>query len=203
MSGALIVFAREPRPGTVKTRLAARLGTEAATEVYAKLLVRALRLAEESQFPQRYLFAAEPSQIEYFEHRLDAAYWRVRAQCGGDIGQRMHDAFETVLQQHDFAVLIGSDVADCTVADLDHGRAALARTPATVVIGPSVDGGYWLIGLAETHQSIFDDIPWSTASVLELTQARMTILDLDVVTLSARHDVDEIDDLRYLEFDVA
>jgi len=202
MSGALIVFAREPRPGTVKTRLAARLGTKAAAEVYAKLLARALRLAEESQFPQRYLFAAEPEEIEYFDHRLDAAQWRVRAQCRGDIGQRMYDAFESVLQEHEFAVLIGSDVADCTVADLDRAWAALARTPESVVIGPSVDGGYWLIGLGETHRSIFDGIPWSTIHVLARTQDRTAALGLDVVTLSARHDIDEIEDLQYLEFDV-
>jgi glycosyltransferase A (GT-A) superfamily protein (DUF2064 family) len=114
----------------------------------------------------------------------------------------MHHAFEAVLQQHDFAVLIGSDVADCTVADLDRAWTALARTPASVVIGPSVDGGYWLIGLGETHRSIFDEIPWSTADVLAMTEVRMASLGLDVVTLSARHDVDEIDDLRYFAFDV-
>lgn len=198
MTGALIVFAREPRVGHVKTRLAANLGHAAATDVYAQLLSRTLRLAERSQFSARYLFAADAMQIEYFENRLEADRWQVRAQCDGDIGQRMHHALESVLCQNDFVVLIGSDVADSEVADLDQAWTTLSSELAPAVVGPSVDGGYWLVGLKEPRPEVFYDIPWSTNSVLATTIARMASIGLDVSCLTPRHDVDKVEDLRYL-----
>lgn len=197
-AGALIVFARAPRAGAVKTRLAATLGAAEAAAVYARLLSRALRFAEDSRFAWRYLFAADTAEIGYFENRLDPERWRVRAQCGGDIGRRMHHAFAAILHDHQFAVLVGSDVADCTVADLDRAWAILARDQAPVVIGPSADGGYWLIGLRKANRLVFDDIPWSTSKVLAATHARIVESGLGVVSLAPRHDVDEYDDLRFL-----
>jgi hypothetical protein len=192
------VFAREPRAGAVKTRLAADLGGAAAAQIYADLLARALQIAETSQFAQCYLFAADPVEIDYFEGRLNPRRWRVRAQCGGDIGRRMHNALAAVLGEHEFSVLIGSDVADCTRADLDLAWATLACGRARAVIGPSADDGYWLIGLTEAHREVFRDIAWSTAAVLAATQSRLAALGLEVVNLTPRHDVDDVGDLCFM-----
>lgn len=196
--GALIVFARAPRAGEVKSRLAAKIGAIEAAAVYARLLSQALRLAEGVGFGWRYLFAADRSAVEYFEHRLDPYRWYVVKQCDGDIGRRMHRAFETVLSQRPFAVLMGSDVADCTPADLERARDLLSGEKTCAVIGPCVDGGYWLLGLREVHASFFDAIPWGTPSVLAMTQERLAAAALTPVSLPPRHDIDEVDDLRFL-----
>ena len=195
---ALVVFAREPRAGAVKMRLAAGLGAVEAARVYADLLSRTLQLAAASRFTRCYLFAADPSAIDYFEDRLAAGRWRIRGQCRGDIGQRMHDAMEVVLRECAFCALIGCDVADCTQADLTLTWELLAHRRASAVIGPSIDGGYWLIGLVEAHREVFDDIAWGTSRVLVATRARMTALGLEVVSLEPRHDIDEVEDLRFL-----
>lgn len=196
--GALIVFAREPRVGEVKTRLALDLGAARAAEIYSGLLTRTLRLAEASRFGVCYLFAASSGETAYFKRRLDRERWRVRTQCRGDIGQRMYAAIEVVLEEHDFAVLIGSDVADSEVADLDLAWDTLAQPRSGVVMGPSADGGYWLIGLREAHAVIFEDIAWSTPAVLAATLARLAALGIDAISLTPRNDVDDVDDLRFL-----
>lgn len=198
MTGALIVFAREPRAGQVKTRLAAHLGGSAAADVYAQLLTRTLRLAERSRFSTRYLFAEDTSQMDYFAARLAVDTWQVRAQCQGDIGQRMHHAIQSVLPQHDFVVLIGSDIADSEKSDLDQAWTLLSSGFNSAVVGPSVDGGYWLIGLRESQPMIFRDIPWSTDTVFQTTMTRMAGVGLEVGCLAPRHDIDEVEDLRHL-----
>jgi rSAM/selenodomain-associated transferase 1 len=196
--GGLIVFAREPRSGHVKTRLAASIGDAAALDVYTKLLTRTLHLAEQSVFHQRYLFCENTTQVDYFQSLLNAELWITRAQPTGDLGQRMHDAFVSVLRAHDYAVLIGSDVADLELSDIDSAAAALETRERHCVIGPTADGGYWLIGLGRAEETLFESIPWSTDSVAPLTLSKMSQLGLSVTRLHLRHDVDELDDLKYL-----
>ncbi|HCU89236.1 MAG TPA: hypothetical protein DGR97_04810 [Gammaproteobacteria bacterium] len=198
MTGALIVFAREPRPGNVKTRLAATVGESAAAEIYAQLLSRSLSIAERSRFSTRYLFAADSEEIDYFAGRLANDMWQVRVQCQGDIGQRMEHAIALVLRRHQFVVLVGSDVADSKTMDLDHAWKLLSSRSKSAVVGPSVDGGYWLIGLRKTEPMIFRGIPWSTDRVFRTTIARMDGLGLEVNCLVPRHDVDEAADLCYV-----
>ncbi len=198
MTGALIVFAREPRTGKVKTRLAATVGETAAADVYAQLLSRSLSIAERSRFPARYLFAAGSEEIDYFAGRLATDVWEVRAQCQGDIGQRMQHAIELVLRRHQFVVLVGSDVADSRTMDLDRAWTLLSSRSKSAVVGPSVDGGYWLIGLCKSEPMIFRGIPWSTDRVFQTTMARMDGLGLEVTCLVPRHDVDEAEDLSHM-----
>ncbi len=198
MTGALIVFAREPFAGKVKTRLAADIGGHRAADIYAQLLSRTLDLVERSQFRMRYMFVADTDETDYFAARLVAKTWQIRTQCQGDIGQRMHHAIESVLPHHDFVVLIGSDIADCEIADLDQAWTSLSDAINTAVVGPSVDGGYWLIGLREPQANIFHDMPWSTGRVFRTTVSRMEELGLEVCCLAPRHDIDVVEDLRHL-----
>jgi len=198
VTGALIVFAREPRTGKVKTRLAATVGETAAADVYAQLLSRSLSIAERSRFPARYLFAADSEEIDYFAGRLATDLWEVRTQCQGDIGQRMQHAIELVLRRHQFVVLVGSDVADSRTMDLDRAWTLLSSHSKSAVVGPSVDGGYWLIGLCKSEPMIFRGIPWSTDRVFQTTIARLGGLGLEVACLVPRHDVDEAEDLCHM-----
>lgn len=197
--GALVVFAREPRIGEVKTRLAAGLGEAAAADVYTRLLSRTLSVVEASEISNTYLFAASADQISYFQDRLCASLWSVRPQCSGEIGERMLDAFETLLRNYSFVVLIGSDVADFQVTDISRAFTIMQQASNSAVLGPSADGGYWLIGLRRVHALLFTDMRWSTSTVSALTAERMTKLGFEVTTLSLRHDVDKIQDLKYID----
>ncbi|MFT4561036.1 MAG: rSAM/selenodomain-associated transferase 1 [Gammaproteobacteria bacterium] len=196
--GGLIVFAREPRIGHVKTRLAASIGAAGAFEIYTKLLTRTLRLAEQSVLFEHYLFCENVLQVEYFKGLLNAELWTVRVQSSGDLGQRMRDAFASVLQMHNYAVLIGSDVADFELSDIDRASADLETRKHHSVLGPTADGGYWLIGLASAEETLFESIPWSTDTVAPITLSRMSELGLSITRLELRHDVDEFCDLKYL-----
>jgi rSAM/selenodomain-associated transferase 1 len=197
MTGALIVFARQPGAGDVKTRLAAKIGDVRAAGIYARLLSRTLRLAEASRFSDRYLFTADRHQIKFFEDSLASGRWQVCAQCAGNIGKRMHQAMDWGLRRHDFIVLIGSDVADGEVTDLDEAWETLSHLSTNAVIGPSVDGGYWLIGLRESQPTIFNNIAWSTPEVLTATVNRLGTIGIEVKCLTPRHDIDEVEDLQY------
>jgi len=196
--GALIVFAREPRGGRVKTRLASAIGAPAAAAVYARLLDRTLDLAEHSRFGRCYLYCADSDERAYFDSRLVNRRWTVRSQSGGDLGERMLRAFQDVLAEHSHAILIGSDIADCTAADLETAREILTHNADRAVLGPVVDGGYWLIGLRTADPSWFADIPWSTCAVAALTRAALMKSGLRVVELEPRFDIDEAGDLRRL-----
>ena len=195
---ALIVFAREPRPGSVKTRLAATLGKQKATEIYARLLEHALSLARHSGFAQRYLFCAATDEQDYFNARLRDSGWRVVVQSGGDLGERMFNAFETVLAEAPFAVLTGSDIADSRSADLEQAREVLATDRRHAVIGPVADGGYWLLGLPRARTTYFADIAWGTDGVAASTAVRLQRDGLLVHRLAERHDVDVADDVVFL-----
>ena len=196
--GALIVFARQPVAGRVKTRLAASLGAKVATKVYAHLLDRAIEIATQSKFSTRYLYTSDRQEVTYFHQRLDANEWHVREQCVGNIGQRMSDAIGEALIEHAFVVLIGSDVADNSVEDLNAAFDALSSSENRVVFGPSADGGYWLIGSSKPCPEVFCNIPWSTSDVAQMTLRRLRANGVEVILTAERHDVDETSDLRFL-----
>lgn len=197
-AGALIVFARAPRPGRVKSRLAATLGTTQATEIYASLLEHALTLAPRGRFATRHLFCAAADEYDYFARRLAPGDWHVTVQCGADLGERMFNAFAVVLAEARFAVLIGTDIADSTTADLDQAYDVLATDPRHAVLGPVADGGYWLLGLPRVRHSYFEDIAWGREHVAASTEARLQHDGLGVHRLAARHDIDVAEDLAFL-----
>jgi uncharacterized protein len=195
--GALILFARAPRPGHTKTRLIPSVGAVRAAEIYTHLLDRAIACAEAVQGVARFLFVDHPDSHEYFSTRLNSAHWRLAVQAAGDLGARMHAALNGVLAEHPRAVLVGSDIADLTAEDLHGGLIALADGDE-VVIGPSADGGYWLIGLSAPQPGLFAAIPWGTATVYQDTLQRLDANRLRWSALPLRHDIDRPEDLATL-----
>ncbi len=190
----LIVFVKEPRPGHVKTRLARDLGPELAARVY-----RALAEAE--------IAGTRPAAGEYervFFHDPDGDPAALRAwlpgerlfpQAGADLGERMRAAFE-----HCFAAgagrvaIVGTDVP---WAGRAHVRAALeALRSQDVAVGPTPDGGYYLLALRAPQPQLFENVPWSTAEVLPATRARARARGLALAELVPLPDVDTLDDLR-------
>lgn len=197
-AATLIVFARRPRAGAVKRRLARTLGGRRAARVYAQLLLRTLTLAAGAGYERLLLMPAAAGDRAWFCRRYARRGWRVRAQCAGDLGQRMAAALAGELAAGRCAVLIGSDIADGQVSDLRAARRALIEARADAVLGPVADGGYWLLGLSRETAGLFDAMHWSTATVAADTRRRLDLAGQRTLTLPCRHDVDSARDLRWM-----
>ena len=211
---AIIVFARQPQPGTSKTRLSPQLSPTQAAELYACFLKDTLAFvdrcrpvgepagraldsaAARSSGLERFL-AYDPPEAEPFFAALAPGY-RLLAQSGSDLGERMHRAFTAVFS---FgvrrAVMIGSDLPHLPTERLEVALAAL-RQGAGLVIGPSEDGGYYLAGLKEPHAELFD-LPMGDSQVLSRTLDIAARLELQVVQLPDAFDVDDFAGLQRLE----
>ncbi len=196
-ASAVAVFARAPRLGAVKTRLETTLGTVSTLAVYRRLLARALTCAAASQAEHAFLYAAQANEVAYFERQLEPTRWRVATQTGADLGARMANCFAELLAAHRAVVVIGSDIADMHSDDLNAAFAAL-QGDHECVIGPSADGGYWLIGLRAPQPNLFCDISWSSATVYAETRTRITASGMSCAEVALRHDIDEAADLAHL-----
>jgi uncharacterized protein len=188
----VVVFARVPEAGRVKTRLAAAIGTAAATEVYRALLEHTLAEALASGYPVT-LALAEPA--------ADPAAWTpplgvgVELQAGGDLGERMAAAFAARFAAGaGVVVLVGSDVVDLDRSRLRRAAAACARAP--VVLAPAADGGYALVAQRAPGVAIFAGVPWSSSRTLAATRARLARLGAAHEELETVRDIDTADDLR-------
>lgn len=185
----LIVFAREPRIGTVKRRLAKGLGNVAAGFWYRRQLWSLLRRLKSRSGRRRHLFITPPTALGA---PIWPRGWQTRAQSEGDLGARMHHALS--VPGTGPAVLVGSDIPDIQARHIDDAFRALAR--ADVVLGPAADGGYWLIGMRRRRAPPrFGRIRWSTAHALEDTIAGFPP-GTKVALLEVLRDVDEARDLE-------
>lgn len=124
-------------------------------------------------------------------------------QADGDLGRRMCAAFTHLLQtlKYDAAILVGSDIPLLTTSHLDEARETVAMTGG-VVVGPSDDGGYYLIGMRTVHAELFEGVEWGTASVLADTLRAADRAGVEARFIRAAYDVDTIADLRRLERDL-
>jgi rSAM/selenodomain-associated transferase 1 len=190
VKNAVVVFAREPVPGRVKTRLAAAVGEGAAARVYEVLLERTLAVVGASSFDPIVSLAEAPTPLWIESHELP---WEV--QRGADLGVRMRDAFNRRFGEgYDRVVIVGSDCPHLRVEHLKASVDALDRAP--VVLGPAFDGGYWLVAQTRPGVDLLVDIPWSSSDTLAATRKRLKKLETSWVELVELDDVDTEDDLR-------
>lgn len=192
-AGALILFARAPRVGFAKTRLIPAFGAARAAEIYDHLLKHALRCSDGVPNVARYIFIDQESAREHFEATLGSA-WTIAVQMASDLGARMSSAMVRVLEVHQHALLFGSDIIDMTLDDLSGGLARLAAHD-DVVLGPSADGGYWLIGMNAALPALFTDMAWGTATVYRDTVDRLQARKIRWSALPLRHDIDTPEDV--------
>jgi rSAM/selenodomain-associated transferase 1 len=193
-SDVLIVFVKEPRRGTVKTRLASTLGRARAAELYRALaeeeVSRTRPLADE--YERLFFFApaeARPALAQWFPGET------LVAQEGGDLGARMAHAFAaTFARGARRAAIIGTDVP--WVSRELVKEALLALDDHEVVVGPARDGGYYLLALDRPRPLLFEGIPWSTPAVLSATAERTSLLGLRLSVLEPLSDIDTLEDIR-------
>jgi hypothetical protein len=199
----VLVFARAPVPGRVKTRLAPVLGEEGAAALHRRLVRRTLAIAL-AALPGPgavELWCTPDTRHPFFTGLAAELGVRLRRQVGSGLGERMSGALRAALAETGPAVLIGTDCADCGAADLDTALTALeAGSPA--VLGPALDGGYWLLGLLRWSPRLFDGIDWGSARVLDQTRAALAELGWRWTELAARRDVDRPADLAGLPRDL-
>ena len=172
MSGAraLLVFAKTPKPGKVKTRLLAAVSAEVAAGLHAACIADTLRLARKMRGCDVLVFAA--GGTGYFRGLVkkqgSGARLRVSPQRGAELGARMESAFRKCFAMgYREVVVIGTDSPWMGLERVRRAFAELGRKE--VVIGPAEDGGYYLLGMGKMRAEVFRGIPWSTQRVLELT----------------------------------
>jgi glycosyltransferase A (GT-A) superfamily protein (DUF2064 family) len=202
-------MARFPRRGAVKTRLAKTVGEEHAADLY-----RAFLLDIDARFgrgPRRLVWAYDPPHADW-SAVVGPAAWSM-PQAGKSLGERMHNCFSSLCgvalsriaagigtdsvpeSTVDRVLMIGADVPH--VADAHLAEAEERLSDVDVVLGPSDDGGYYLVGMRRPHD-IFTGVAMGTAQVLEQTLARVRAANLRVHLLPRGFDIDEVEDLERL-----
>jgi rSAM/selenodomain-associated transferase 1 len=188
----VLIFAKAPRRGRVKTRLALEIGKDAALQVYremGKRIVDGLR----GSFSITVYFDPPEAEAEIQEWLGDVG---CRPQTDGDLGDRMSAAIDEhfALKPGQPLVVIGADAPDVDAGVIKSAKRALKEHP--VVIGPSVDGGYYLIGLRAPVPELFQEIPWSSDKVFLRTLEKCRALGIRPDILQILRDVDTAADAR-------
>jgi rSAM/selenodomain-associated transferase 1 len=195
---AVIIMAKAPQAGEVKTRLCPPLSPAEAAELYGCFLLDTLAKVRELAHVHAVIAYAPTSRREFFA-RI-APDFTLLPQQGPDLGARMANCFAALFARGSSQVLlIGSDLPTLPVAYIQQAIASLTRPQVDVVLGPSEDGGYYLIGLRQPHDALFEDMPWSTAQVFARTRQRAEATGLHVVCLPPWYDIDvpaELERLR-------
>jgi uncharacterized protein len=182
----LIIFIKNARLGYVKTRLAATVGNEKALEIYQQLLAKTRAAALDSTAECSLWYS--DTLVENDE--WDSAFFNKKVQPAGDLGQRMSAAFRQEMEGGaSKAVIIGSDCPDVNGAVIDQALQLLDHND--VVVGPTFDGGYYLLGMNRYLPDLFENVAWSTPEVLETTREKCITQGYSLALLPLLNDIDD------------
>lgn len=189
----LIVMAKQPRPGQVKTRLAAVCGAERAAEIAAVLIRETVILAAGNWPGDVYLCGAPDADHPLFQALAAEFHVRLVAQGGGDLGDRMARWLREGITRRGAAAVMGCDVPHCEPHTVEQAYEALAR--GRNVLGPATDGGYYFLGMQQIAPVLFTGIEWGGNQVLDQTCMRAREAGIEFESLATLRDVDTWDDL--------
>jgi rSAM/selenodomain-associated transferase 1 len=199
---ALVIFAKAPIPGQVKTRLCPPLTPDEAATLHGSfvldILERTKTAVAKLKLPlDRYLACTPSATHVFFKIMEERQGVKLIDQVGADLGARMNQAFHTLFAQgYRQVVLIGTDVPTLPLSHFT--QALLALENHDLVLGPALDGGYYLIGLKRMAPELFADMSWSTDQVLGLTQEKAATIGLKASLIQPWRDVDTLADLEAL-----
>lgn len=188
LTSELLIFAKYPEPGRVKTRLARTVGPVEAARLYRGMVETVVKKTTpvDGEYHQTMCFDP-PERVQEFKQWFPL---QMKKQCPGELGHRMLDAFQASFANgSERVVVIGTDCIEIDRALLCDAFRQLET--ADLVLGPAKDGGYYLIGMKATHPSLFEDISWSTAKVLQETLHKAKEVGLKVELLKTLSDLDE------------
>jgi len=193
----IIVFAKAPIAGEVKTRLLSSMDAQTVTALYKQLVLHSLNTAVGSQVGSVELWGAPSIEHPFFLRCAEKFSVELHQQTEGDLGKRMAHAFGETLKKTPMALLMGSDCPSLTHDDLKEAKKILGQG-SQAVISPTEDGGYVMIGLRQFEPTLFEGIPWGTSSVLEETRHRLRQMGWKWQELPQRWDVDRPEDVERL-----
>ena len=193
----IIIFAREPVYGQVKTRLIPALGAAGATELYTALLDFTLNKIHTYHLAPVCLCITPESRTAFFLKRYPFTELQITTQKGDDLGQRMAHALKQSLSHFSRAILIGTDCPFLNQNDLEQAIAALDNHD--MVFSPARDGGYVLVGARCSVPGNFTGIDWGSEQVMRQTRKRLKELKISWQELARQQDIDDENDLKYLQ----
>ncbi len=185
----VVVFVKNPELGKVKTRLAASLGDQKALEIYNELLSYTREVLIGFDSAKRYIYYSsfidteDDWSNEIFEKRL---------QTDGGLGIKIISAVQSTFDTCDQIIIIGSDCPQLTSSHIEDAFQKLKTH--NIVIGPSHDGGYYLLGMNKFYPELFQDITWSTDTVFQETLKKAESIKLEVYELETLSDIDYEED---------
>jgi uncharacterized protein len=194
---ALIIFIKNPELGKVKTRLARTLGDEKALKIYHELSKITRDNAKILMAHPETIGRGVKCCVFYSDFIDNNDKWSIKSfekwvQNGADLGERMANAFSTIFDTHEHVCIIGSDCPTLSPAILQQAFQALDKH--NFVVGPSTDGGYYLLGISKSvgdYRFVFDKMVWSTDTVLSETVKRISEKDYTLFYLPELTDIDE------------
>ena len=192
----LIIFAKSPIPGKVKTRLIPYITPTEAAELY-KAFVTDIICDTHKLKCEQVTIAYTPSNAEATFHSICGQSVNYLPQKGHTLGERMKNAFMYSFDKgFKRTVIIGTDSPTLPLSYIHKAFDVLKEVPVT--IGPTFDGGYYLIGLSEHNDAIFDGVDWSTSRVFGQTLTRIQAINKQLYVLPPWYDVDTSDNLEFL-----
>ncbi len=194
----LLIFAKAPVAGQVKTRLIPPLSAAEAAQLHARFIQRTLGVACGSNLCPVQLWCSPESRHPFFTDCRRSFPVSLNAQRGADLGERMRQAAASALAESDYMLLIGCDCPTLTAAHLRQALTALKKG-YNAVLGPAEDGGYVLLGLRHAEPELFSGIAWGTDAVLDSTRNRLRRLKWRWHELAVQWDVDRPEDLLRLK----
>ncbi len=191
---ALIIFAKAPIPGQVKTRLQTHLSAEECAEMHASFIIDTIRIACRVEGADIFISCHPGVESPFFQKVAHDPEVRLIPQNGNDLGERMSNAIrDTLSAGYKKVIIIGSDSPDLPPEYIQEGFRRLDSSD--MVIGPSTDGGYYLIG-GRRELPVFDGIPWSSNKVFEMTLKKVRGHGLIFFVLNEWYDIDTWEDLQ-------
>ncbi|MFL2623242.1 MAG: TIGR04282 family arsenosugar biosynthesis glycosyltransferase [Flavobacteriaceae bacterium] len=185
----LMVFVRNPKLGTVKTRLAVTVGDKMALEIYMELMRHTAEVTQKLSADRKVFYS---EKIEKYDVWTEMSFSKA-LQTKGTLGQRMENAFSSAFEQgYKKVLIVGSDLYSLKASHIEKALEQLDKKE--VVIGPAQDGGYYLLGLNKKLPALFCNKNWGTSSVL-----KETLKDLrtkSVALMEPLNDVDDFEDLK-------
>ncbi|UBZ15370.1 TIGR04282 family arsenosugar biosynthesis glycosyltransferase [Flagellimonas marinaquae] len=188
----LLILTRNPELGKCKTRLAAKVGDQAALEIYNFLLDKTVSFTKDLKVEKWVYY----SETIWMDDIWDNKVYKKKLQVGNDLGERMMNAFDEGFKAgFENIIIIGSDMFHLDQTDLEAAFSKLMDHD--FVLGPAEDGGYYLLGMKSLKKELFQNKEWGTNTVLADTLS--DIKDEKFVLLDEKNDVDYYEDIKDIE----
>ena len=187
---ALIIFVKNPELGKVKTRIAKTAGNKRALQIYIELMKHTRKIATAIDTSRLLFYSQEINHKDDWSNED----FQKHLQEETDLGGRMSAAFAEGFKMHDKVVIIGSDCASLTTEIVEAGFAALEQHD--FVLGPALDGGYYLLGMKKYTPALFEAMPWSTETVGQITLDRIEAMGKSCFFLTELSDIDFEEDWK-------